>query len=369
MRFAPDEFHVQKFHIGKASDEEIGKLLVQIATENIDVVHFFWREAAFKMFQPDTILTAAKTLQMDFNDIIDVVGNRVFTTSVYDHLFANGEAFQRRANSFHMVDAYSVSSQKLFNVYNSAHGIPAPDAIITDGVDLELFTPAKADAEKLKNPRVGWVGNSAWGENLGTDPKGYHRLFKPAMEILQQNNPNIMPHIADRQVTHIPFSDMPDYYRSVDLLACTSSMEGTPNPVLEAMASGVPVVATNVGVVPELFGPLQSRYMFNNPSPEMFANAMSMILNDEDHYRALALENQQNIKNWSWKNRVQPWWDFWLNAVHQAQNPRLTKRRQNALSQRCIAQTLAQRPLARPSRLLRSGIRLLGAVKARLTDR
>lgn len=48
--------------------------------------------------------------------------------------------------------------------------------------------------------------------------------------------------------------DATSLYRQADLFLLTSDHEGTPNVVLEAMASGVPVVATAVGDVPELLG-------------------------------------------------------------------------------------------------------------------
>ena len=47
-------------------------------------------------------------------------------------------------------------------------------------------------------------------------------------------------------------SDMPRFYAALDVLALTSVREGLPNVLLEAMASGIPVIATDVGDVPRL---------------------------------------------------------------------------------------------------------------------
>ena len=43
------------------------------------------------------------------------------------------------------------------------------------------------------------------------------------------------------------FADLPSFYRSIDYLVVTSTLEGGPVPVVEAIAMGVPVIAPDVG--------------------------------------------------------------------------------------------------------------------------
>jgi len=42
-------------------------------------------------------------------------------------------------------------------------------------------------------------------------------------------------------------ADMPEFYQSIDAFLMTSITEGFPNVLVEAMASGLPCISTNVG--------------------------------------------------------------------------------------------------------------------------
>ena len=59
-----------------------------------------------------------------------------------------------------------------------------------------------------------------------------------------------------RIVAPIPHDDMPGYYRLADVVVSVPTSDGTPVSLLEAMACGRPIVATDVPSVREWLGPL-----------------------------------------------------------------------------------------------------------------
>jgi glycosyltransferase involved in cell wall biosynthesis len=77
-------------------------------------------------------------------------------------------------------------------------------------------------------------------------------------------------------------ADVAPYYAIADAVLLPSLSEGCPNVLLEAMAAGVPVVATSVGGVPEIVTNEVDALLVKANDPEAFAQATLRLLADTE---------------------------------------------------------------------------------------
>ena len=90
--------------------------------------------------------------------------------------------------------------------------------------------------------------------------------------------PRIQAALEQARVTNIAWisgfrDDMPQLYRSIDIFVLPSRREGISNTLLEAMASGIPVIATRVGGNPEIL-PEEVAGQLVAPEPDPLAAAI-----------------------------------------------------------------------------------------------
>ncbi len=80
--------------------------------------------------------------------------------------------------------------------------------------------------------------------------------------------------------------DLPALYADLDLVVLTSRNEGTPVSLIEAMAAGVPVVATSVGGVPDLLAHGEFGALVPSEDSEALSAAIVTALTQPDPQRA-----------------------------------------------------------------------------------
>jgi glycosyltransferase involved in cell wall biosynthesis len=96
---------------------------------------------------------------------------------------------------------------------------------------------------------------------------------------------DIIGRLRDSQRSHVAWvpgnlDNIPDVMRGLDLFVLPSRREGTSNTILEAMASGLPVIATSVGGNPELVIEGDTGLLVPPAAPEYLAEAIrSYMLN------------------------------------------------------------------------------------------
>lgn len=285
-------------------DGNLARIMMSI--ESCSIVHFMWRAHLFNLEGiVKDFCNSKKISYIDFE--LRFIKCKLFSACVYDHsLDPSGDKFIYDSFVNLVKTNYYVSSNVLRKHYEQIDGLPLPRTVCPDGVDLKLFKPCNLSRFNLPqlNDRVikiGWTGNSKWGEN---DHKGLHTIIKPAIERLQLDGYLVKLEIADRNIVKREQYDMPEFYNSIDIYACASLNEGTPNTVLESMACGIMVVTTDVGIVRDALGPKQQQYIADRTVDDFYIK-LKTLLNNKAQWQELSRESLEYIQSWDWPLKAQ----------------------------------------------------------------
>jgi glycosyltransferase involved in cell wall biosynthesis len=99
---------------------------------------------------------------------------------------------------------------------------------------------------------------------------------------------------------YIPFSDVARYFRAADVLAMPYRRISQSGVLYLALSLGVPVVATNVGALPEVLRDGESALLVPPDSPPDLARALERSLKDVELRRRLAEGGRQVAESHSW---------------------------------------------------------------------
>ncbi|MEN3278351.1 MAG: hypothetical protein V7631_4141 [Massilia sp.] len=197
------------------------------------------------------------------------------------------------------IDRYVPVSHDLARWLTGVVNIPAPkSALIMNGVDTVRFAP------DLPAAQVPWEGSPFVIGTVGRlqDVKDQAGLIE-AFALLCARQPGrraqlrlaivgdgplrerLAQKAQDAGVADLVWfagarNDIPELMRSFDLFALSSIAEGTPVTLLEAMACGLPVVATAVGGIPEVVQDGVNGALVPASNPQALADALVRYVED-----------------------------------------------------------------------------------------
>jgi glycosyltransferase involved in cell wall biosynthesis len=153
-----------------------------------------------------------------------------------------------------------------------------------NGVDVRRFRPVER-----------WHGATlvfGWAGNVDDPVKGFHEIIEPAcgerFKLLSATG-------------GLNSSEMARFYREVDVIVVSSRNEGTPLPLIEAMASGCFPVCVDVGIVPEVIEHTRNGYIVPERTVEAFQKAFEWCECHRDNVRIAGLTNAKFVarhRNW-----------------------------------------------------------------------
>ena len=94
--------------------------------------------------------------------------------------------------------------------------------------------------------------------------------------------------------------EMAELYQRADIMLNPTTVDNMPNSVLEAMASGVAVVTTDVGGIPYIVENNKTALFTEVNNPEAMAKQINRLLNEPELYQALVNNGLQEVQQYTW---------------------------------------------------------------------
>lgn len=216
------------------------------------------------------------------------------------------------AAALRAASGYCAVSQDLVDAMDRLSGATR-GVLVANGVDTETFHP-NAAARTQARAALGWSGGPHVLVVGHLIPRKDPALALAAFAELHATEPSARLHfvgagpeeaalraaIAARQLPadllgeRAP-AELADLYRAADALLLTSRREGRPNVVLEALASGLPVVATAAGGTAELLA-ASPFDVVDQRDPHAIAARLRQVLADPPSAAAITA----SVAPWTW---------------------------------------------------------------------
>jgi glycosyltransferase involved in cell wall biosynthesis len=226
----------------------------------------------------------------------------------YYHLFTNKLTKLVWKNSISVV-ANSAGLKEL--AQKTAQTIKKEVEMIPNGVDIDIFKPAfkKNENDRVKLLFVGRLSEQKRVDYLIEALKNLvgDGLTDVCCEIIGDgplkkellnltNQLNLKKYV--KFLGWINRDDLLVHYQDADIFVLPSSDEGMPNVLLEAMAIGLPIIASNISGNNELVKSGVNGFLFNSKSE--FNEVLKKLIKDGELMRKMSTQSLRLSENYSW---------------------------------------------------------------------
>jgi glycosyltransferase involved in cell wall biosynthesis len=201
-----------------------------------------------------------------------------------------------------------------------------PSHVVTyvpNGIDLTRFTPRHR--EWRAEPVIGTVAALREEKNMGRLIRAFAAVTRetPARLIIAGDGPERTGltslaanlGVADRVTFAGHREDTPTLYAEFDLFALTSDTEQMPLSVIEAMASGLPVAATDVGDVREMLAPANRGFVCST-SDAAVTDSLARLLRSWETRVRIGLANRAKAeRDFDQATMFAAWRGLWMGAT------------------------------------------------------
>ena len=116
---------------------------------------------------------------------------------------------------------------------------------------------------------------------------------------------------------NLPFLVLLDTYKQADIVTFISTYEGFGVPILEAQASGRPVITSNISPMKEVAG--EGALLVNPENPEEITSAFNQLITDAGLRKTLIEKGLENVKKYSAKSVANQYYSLY-KTVYDAGN-------------------------------------------------
>lgn len=107
-------------------------------------------------------------------------------------------------------------------------------------------------------------------------------------------------------IDFVPNNRIVDELAAADVFIYASSCENLPITLLEAMASGLPIVSSNRGPMPEVLG--KGGVYFDPENPEIIADAIARVVGDNNLRQRICSESRMRAEGFTWADCAEKTW-------------------------------------------------------------